>query len=84
VDIDSFSDAAPEVRKNVMLDVAAEALLLLLLLMSLCPFTPATKLPPNSPRSSNSPFTGVRILFKVLPRSKFVKLFPKARLPLLL
>jgi hypothetical protein len=39
--------------------------------------------PLSSPRSSNSPFTGGRILSRVLPCSKFVKLFPKARLPLL-
>jgi hypothetical protein len=73
VDIDSFSDAAPEVREDAVLDiavetpaateapVAAEALLLLKplqLLMSLCPFTPATKLPPSSLRSSNSLFRG--------------------------
>jgi hypothetical protein len=98
VDIDSFSDAAPEVREDAVLDiavetpaateapVAAEALLLLKplqLLMSLCPFTPATKLPPSSLRSSNSLFTGVKILSRVLPCSKFVKLFSKARLPLL-
>jgi hypothetical protein len=97
VDIDSFSDAAPEVCKEAVLVIATEApvaaeapaaaepLLLSkplllpkpLLLMSLYPVAPATKLPLSSPRSSNSPFKGGRILSNVLPCSKFGKLFPK-------
>jgi hypothetical protein len=104
VDIDSFSDAAPEVHKEAVLVIAAEALAAveapaqpkpllllkplllpkLLLLMSLCPLAPATRLPLNSPRSLNSPFKGGRILSNALPCSKFGKLFPKIRPPLLL
>jgi hypothetical protein len=91
VDIDSFSDAAPEL-------LLLRPLLLLKLLpllkppllpkpllpISLCPLSPGTKLPPNSPRNSNSPFKGGRILPNMLPWSKFGRLFPKIRLPLLL
>jgi hypothetical protein len=55
-----------------------------LLLMSLCPLAPVTRLPPNSPRNLNSPFKGGRIVSNVLPCSKFGRLFPKIRLPLLL
>jgi hypothetical protein len=98
MDIDSFSDAASEVRKEVVLVVAAETTVAAevtapveapllptpLLPMFLCPLAPMTRLPPNSPRNLNSPFKGGRILSNVLPRSKFGRLFPKIRPPLLL
>jgi hypothetical protein len=98
VDIDSFSDAAPKFVRRLYLSLLLKPLLLLtplllpkpllllkppLLLMHLCPSTPATKLPLSSPRSSNLLFTGERILSRAHPCSKFAKLFPKAKLPLL-
>jgi hypothetical protein len=72
VDIDSFSDAAPEVRKELVPDAAAE-LPLLLLLLFLNQSTLVMKHLLNLPRSSNSPFTGVRIPSRVPPCSKFAK-----------
>jgi hypothetical protein len=98
VDVDSFSDAAPEVRKEVVPAAAdestvaadvtapAEAPLLSkpLLPISLYQLAPGTKPPPNSPRNLNSPFKGGRILPNMLPWSKFRRLFPKIRLPHLL
>jgi hypothetical protein len=82
VDIDSFSDAAPEVQKEVVPDAAAEPLLLLLLLLLLSLSTLMMKHLPNLPRSSNSPFTGVKIPSRMPPCSKFVRKYPKAKLPL--
>jgi hypothetical protein len=73
VDIDSFSDAGPEVRKEVVPDVLLSPLLVLLLLLLLSLSTLTMKHLPNLPRSSNSPFTGVRIPSRVPPCSKFVR-----------
>jgi hypothetical protein len=98
VDIDSFSDATPEVRKEVVPVTAAEtpvaaetpaaaetivAAEVPAAEVSL-PITPVTRLPPNSLRNLNSVFKGGRTLSNVLPWSKFGRLFPKIRLPLLL
>jgi hypothetical protein len=73
VDIDSFLDGAPEVRKEVLPMLLLRPLLLLLLLMFLCLSTHVMMPLPNLPRSSNSPFTGVMILSRVLPCLKFAK-----------
>jgi hypothetical protein len=83
VDIDSFSNAAPEVQKEVVSAAATEPLLLLLILLSLNLPVLKMKHLPNSPRSLSLLFTGVKIVSKTLPWSKFVKISPKAMLPLL-
>jgi hypothetical protein len=84
VDIDSFSDAAPEVHKNAVLDVVAEA-----------PVAAATaadvSLPVHSRDEASPEFTKDLeltvhrggTLSRMLLWSKFAKLFLKARLPLL-
>jgi hypothetical protein len=82
VDIDSFSDAAPEVQKEVVSAAAAEPLLLLLILSFLSLPVLKMKHLPNSPRSLSLPFTGVKIPPKTLPWLKFVKISLKATLPL--
>jgi hypothetical protein len=93
-----FQMLLPKLAKRLHLLLLLRPLLLLKLLplsrppllpkpllpMFLCPLAPGTKLPPNSPRSLNSPFKGGRILPNMLPWSKFERLFPKIRLPLLL
>jgi hypothetical protein len=83
VDIDSFSDAAPEVQKEVVPLLLLSPLLPLLILLFLNLPVLKMKHLPNSPRSLSLPFTGVKILSKTLPWSKFVKISPKAMLPLL-
>jgi hypothetical protein len=52
--------------------------------ISLNPLSLGMKPPPNSPRSLSSPCKGGRILPNMLPWSKFRRLFPKIKLPLLL
>jgi hypothetical protein len=84
VDIGSFSDAAPEIQKEVISAVAAEPLLLLLTLSFLSLFVLRMKLLLNSLRSWSLPFTGVRIPSRMLPWSKFVKILLKTMFPLLL
>jgi hypothetical protein len=84
VDIGSFSDAAPEIQKEVVSAVAAEPLLLLLTLSFLSLFVLRMKLLLNSLRSWSLPFTGVRIPSRMLPWSKFVKILLKTMFPLLL
>jgi hypothetical protein len=98
VDVDSFSVAAPEVRKETVLLLMMSPLSLLMLLpplrsllpkplllkpLLLKPLTP-TKPPPNLPRNLSSPFKGGRTLPNMLLWSKFGRLFPKIRLHLLL
>jgi hypothetical protein len=83
VDIDSFSYADPDVQKEIVSVVAADPPLLLLILLFLNLPVLKMKHLPNSPRSLSLPFTGVKILSKTLPWSKFVKISPKATLPLL-
>jgi hypothetical protein len=98
VDIDSFSYAAPEVRKEAALAVAAET-----------PVAAEVTAPVEAPAAAEAPVANVslptcsrdeasteftkeleltiqrgRILPNVLPWSKFGRLFPKIRLPLLL
>jgi hypothetical protein len=83
VDIDSFSDAAPEVRKDAVPDAVAEA--------PVAATAADVSLPVHSRDEASPEFTKdleltvhwVRILSRMLPCSKFAKLFPKARLPLL-
>jgi hypothetical protein len=91
VDVDSFSDAAPEVRRRLFLLLLMSPLSLLMLLpplRSLLPKPlllkplPPTNPPPNLPRNLSSPFKGGRTLPNMLPWSKFGRLFPKIRLPL--
>jgi hypothetical protein len=96
VDVDSFSDAAPEVDKEtvpaavdesvIAADVAAPLrpplLLKPLLLMSLNPLSLGMKSPPNSPKSLSSLFKGGRFPPNTLLWSKFGRLFPKIKLPL--
>jgi hypothetical protein len=98
VDVDSFSDAAPEVRKESVPAAAAETMPKLKLLsplrplllpkpplpISLNPLALGTKPPPNSPRNLSSLYKGGRILLNMFLWSKFGRLFPKIRLPLLL
>jgi hypothetical protein len=104
VDIDSFSDAAPEVRKEAVLVIAAEAPV-----AAEAPAAAETLAAVEAPAAAEAPTTDVslptrsrdeaspeltkeleltvqrgRILSNVLPRSKFGKLFPKTRPPLLL
>jgi hypothetical protein len=82
VDIDSFSDAAPEVQKEVIPDaVEPPVTLLILLFLNLSILT--MKHLPNLPRSLNSPFTGVKIPSRMLPSSKFARKYLKVKLPLL-
>jgi hypothetical protein len=82
VDIDSFSDAAPEVQKEVIPDaVEPPVTLLILLFLNLSILT--MKHLPNLPRSLNSPFTGVKIPSRMLPCSKFAIKYLKVKLPLL-
>jgi hypothetical protein len=79
VDIDSFSDAAPEVQKEIIPDAATE---------------PPTAVPsllilkrrhlPNSVKSLSLLFIGLKILSQMLVWLKFVKLFPKVVILLLL
>jgi hypothetical protein len=98
VDIDSFSDAAPEVRKEVVLVTAAEAPVADEALAA-AETVVAVEVPsadvslPTRTRDEASPeFTKEleltiqrgRILSNVLPCSKFGRLFPKIRPPLLL
>jgi hypothetical protein len=98
MDVDSFSDAAPEVRKEAALAAAAAPLPKLkllsplkppllpkpLLLISLNLLALGMKPPPNSLRNLSSPYKGGRILPNMFPWSKFGRLFPKTKLPLLL
>jgi hypothetical protein len=98
VDIDSFSDVAPEVRKEAVPDAAAapavEAEVTVpnepplppksLLPISLNPLSLGMKPPPNSPKSLSLPYKGESILPNTLPWSKFGRLSPKIKLPLLL
>jgi hypothetical protein len=72
VDVDSFSDAAPEVRKRLYLMLLMRPLLKLKLLpplkppllpkplppISLNPLALGMKPPPNSPRNLSSPYKG--------------------------
>jgi hypothetical protein len=83
VDIDSFSDAAPEVQKEVIPDAAAEPPV---------PATDTTVPPSVHPHDEASPkFTkeleltihSVKILSRMLPCSKFARKCLKAKLPLL-
>jgi hypothetical protein len=83
VDIDSFSNAAPEVQKEVIPDAAVEppvAATDTTVPQSVHPHDEAS---PNLPRSLNSPFKGVKIPSKMLPYSKFARKCLKAKLPLL-
>jgi hypothetical protein len=83
MDNDSFSDATPEVQKEVIPDAATKPLLLLLLLLFLSLTTLTMKHLLILARSLNSPFTGVKIPSKMPPCSKFVRKYLKAKLPLL-
>jgi hypothetical protein len=98
VDIDSFSDAAPEVLKEAVLAVAAETSVAAEVTASAeapaAAEVPAADVPlPTRSRDEASPeFTKEleltiqrgRILPNVLPCSKFGRLFPKIKLPLIL
>jgi hypothetical protein len=98
VDVDSFSDAAPKVRKEPAPAAAAETtaeaevtvplrpplLPKPLLSISLNPLALGMKPPPNSPRNLSSPYKGGKILPNMFPWSKFGRLFPKIKLSLLL
>jgi hypothetical protein len=93
-----FSDAAPEVPRSLYLLLLLRPLPKLKLLSPLKPpllpkpllpislhlLTLGMKPPPNSPRNLSSPYKGGRILPNMLPWSKFGRLFPKIKLPLLL
>jgi hypothetical protein len=94
VDVDSFSDVAPEVRKGPAL-AATETLPKLkflsplrppllpkrLLPISLNPLALRMKPLPNLPRNSSSPYKGGKTLPNQFHWSKFGKLFPKIKLP---
>jgi hypothetical protein len=93
VDVDSFSDAAPEVQKEPFLPLLRSPLLML---MSLPPLSPPllpkllllkslllTEPPPNSPRTLSSLFKGETILPNTFLWLKFGRLSPKIRLLLL-
>jgi hypothetical protein len=96
MDVDSFSDAAPEVHKEAVPAAADEStiagdvaaplrpplLLKPLLLMSLNPLSLGMKPPSNLPKSLSSLYKGGRILPNTFPWSKFGRLFPTIRLPL--
>jgi hypothetical protein len=96
VDVDSFSDATPEVHKEtvpaaanestITADVAAPLrpplLLKPLLPMSLNLLSLGMKPPPNSPKSLSSLYKWGRVLPNALLWSKFGRLFPKIKLPL--
>jgi hypothetical protein len=96
VDVDSFSDAAPEVHKETVLAATNESVIVAdvaaplrppllskpLLLMSLNRLSLGMKSHPNSPRSLSSLFKGGRVPPNTLLWSKFGRLFPKIKLPL--
>jgi hypothetical protein len=83
VDIDSFSDVAPEVQKEMIPTLLLSPLLLLLILLFPSLSILKMKHLPNLTRSLNSPFTEVKIPSKTLPCSKFARISLKAKLPLL-
>jgi hypothetical protein len=93
MDIDSFSDAAPKVHKDAVLVIAAEAPAAAETPAAAeAPAAAAdVSLPIHSRDEASPEFTKEleltvhrgRILSRVLPCSKFAKLFPKAKLPLL-
>jgi hypothetical protein len=93
VDIDSFSDAAPEVRKEAVLVVAAKTTIAAEVTTPVEALAAAEAPLPTRSRDEASPefskeleltIQRGRILPNVLPCSKFGRLFPKIRLPLLL
>jgi hypothetical protein len=83
VDIDSFSDAAPEIQKEVVSAVATRFLLLLRMLLFLS--LPILKMEhlPNSTKSLSLLFIGVKIPSRTLLWLKFAKLFLKVEILLL-
>jgi hypothetical protein len=98
MDVDSFSDATPEVRKESVPAAAAETTAEAEVTVPAKapvaaeapaadishPLTLGMKPPPNSPSNLISRYKGGRILLNMFPWSKFGRLFPKIRLPLLL
>jgi hypothetical protein len=84
VDIDSFSDTAPEVRKEIIPDAAAEPLLLPPKLSFLSLLVHGKKHLHNSPRNLSLPFIGVKIPFQMFPWLKFANLSLKVKILLLL
>jgi hypothetical protein len=95
VDVDSFSDAAPEVRKEAVPAAADESTVAAEVTTPAAAEAPAAdiSLPTRSRDEASPEFTkeleltvqrGGRILPNMLPWSKFGRLFPKIRLPLLL
>jgi hypothetical protein len=84
VDIDSFSDTAPEVRKEIIPDAAAEPLLLPPKLSFLSLLVHGKKHLHNSPRNLILPFIGVKIPFQTFPWLKFANLSLKVKILLLL
>jgi hypothetical protein len=84
VDIDSFSDAAPEVRKEVVPDAAAEPPVTATAAAVSQSVHLTMKPLPNSPRSLNLLFIGVKIPFQMLLWLKFAKLSLKVVILLLL
>jgi hypothetical protein len=83
VDIDSFSDAAPEIQKEAVSAVATRFLLLLRMLLFLS--LPILKMEhlPNSTKSLSLLFIGVKIPSRTLLWLKFAKLFLKVEILLL-
>jgi hypothetical protein len=92
VDVDSFSDAAPEVQKEAAPALLRSPLLLTLLSPLSPPLLPKLLLlkslllsrpPPNSLRTLSLLFKGETILPNMFLWLKFGRLSPKTRLPLL-
>jgi hypothetical protein len=73
----------PKFRRKSIPLLLLSPLLLLLILSFLSLSVLKMKHLPNSPRSLSLPFTGVKIPSKMLPWSKFMKIFLKATFPLL-
>jgi DNA-directed RNA polymerase subunit N (RpoN/RPB10) len=83
VDIDYFSDAAPEVQKEVVSTAAAEPPVATTDTIVSQPVRPQDEASPEFTKELELTFTGVKIPSKMLPWSKFVKISLKATHPLL-